>query len=169
MAFEIPQDLNAKLMGVAWLLGTWRGNGHGAWPKGDESGEFEFGQQIDFATVGDQPYLHYLCQTYALDEAGQPAKSLTIESGFWRPHDDATVEMVLTHPEGYAEVWVGNVQGAKIEMTTDLVARTTTAAEPITGGQRLYGNVEGDLLWTWDRASEDVPLQPYMWARLQRA
>ncbi|REB80659.1 FABP family protein, partial [Cutibacterium acnes] len=29
--------------------------------------------------------------------------------------------------------------------------------------------VEGDLLWTFDRATVDAPLQPYMWARLKRS
>ena len=70
---------------------------------------------------------------------------------------------------GWAEVWAGTVQGAKIELTTDVVARTTTSELNYTGGRRLYGNVEGDLLWTLDRATTEVDLQPYMWARLTRA
>ena len=46
--------------------------------------------------------------------------------------------------------------------------RTTTADVEYTGGQRLYGQVEGDLLWTFDRATTNHQLQPYLWARLQR-
>ena len=64
---------------------------------------------------------------------------------------------------------MGALLGAKIELTTDLVARTDTAELPYTGGHRLYGNVDGDLMWAFDRATTDVRLQPYMWARLQRA
>ena len=66
-------------------------------------------------------------------------------------------------------MWAGSVTGAKIELTTDVVMRTTTAEVPYTGGHRLYGNVEGDLLWAFDRATTDVELQPYMWARLARS
>ncbi len=165
MAFELDPDLNQALLPLAWIIGTWQGNGHGSWPG---IGDFEFGQQIDFATNGG-PYLHYLSQTWTLDAAGQPDSSLTMESGFWRPGEGGDLEVVLSDPEGWAEVWAGTVQGAKIELTTDVVARTTTSALTYTGGHRLYGNVEGDLLWTFDRATSDVELQPYMWARLARA
>lgn len=165
MAFEIDSDLNSALMPLAWLIGSWQGNGHGSWPG---VGDFEFGQQIDFATNrGD--YLHYLSQTWTLDPEGQPDEPLTMESGFWRPAGSGELDVVLTNPEGWAEIWAGRVQGAKIELTTDVVARTTSSELAYTGGHRLYGNVEGDLLWTFDRATADVELQPYMWARLARA
>ena len=68
-----------------------------------------------------------------------------------------------------SETWGRASSGAKIELVTDVVARTTTAELQYTGGSRLYGNVEGDLMWTLDRATDDVPLQPYQWARLRRA
>lgn len=164
MAFEIPADLNPSLMPLAWLIGRWQGTGHGSWPG---QGDFEFGQQVEFATNG-QPYLHYIAQTYTTDETGVPQAPLGMETGFWRPQSDGSVEVVLTDPQGWSEVWAGHVDGAKIELVTDVVARTTTADLEYTGGERLYGSVEGDLLWTFDRATKDVPLQPYMWARLQR-
>lgn len=163
--FEIPEGLNPALMGVAWLIGRWEGKGHGTWPG---KGEFEFAQQIDFSTNGSD-YLHYISQTFTVDEDGAPVEPLFSETGYWRPQADGTVEVVLTHPEGYVEVWAGKLQPGKIELTTDLCARTKTAELQITGGQRLYGSVESDLLWTWDRATTDVPLQPFVWARLVRA
>ncbi|SKF95793.1 Domain of uncharacterised function (DUF1794) [Mycobacteroides abscessus subsp. abscessus] len=46
--------------------------------------------------------------------------------------------------------------------------RTSTASVEYTGGQRLYGSVEGDLLWTFDRATTEQPLQSHLWARLKR-
>jgi hypothetical protein len=92
-----------------------------------------------------------------------------METGFWRPnHDNADLEVLLSHPEGFVEVWTGKVQGAKIELTTDVVARTDTASLAYTGGQRLYGNVNGDLMWTWDRATDQIPMQPYRWAQLKK-
>lgn len=165
MTFEIPADLNPKLMGLAWLIGRWEGNGHGSWPG---EGEFEYGQQIDFATNGG-PYLHYVSQLFEQDEEGRPTRCLAMETGFWRPTEDNKLDVVLCDPQGWSEVWAGTVSGAKIQLVSDAVMRTTTAAVPYTGGQRLYGNVEGDLLWTFDRAADGVPLQPYLWARLRRA
>jgi hypothetical protein len=73
----------------------------------------------------------------------------------------------MTHPTGFVEIYHGKVEGAKIELTTDTVARTATAKE-YTAGHRLYGLVEGDLLWTFDMAAMAQPLQPHIWARLQR-
>lgn len=164
MAFEIDPSLNPALMPLAWMIGCWQGNGNGNWP---DQGDFEFGQQIEFASNGDS-YLHYLSQTWTLDENGQPDKPLTMESGFWRPAGTGEVEVVLANPEGWAEVWAGPITGAKIQLTTDVVARTNSSTLEYTGGQRLYGNVEGDLMWTFDRASTDIAIQPYMWARLTR-
>jgi hypothetical protein len=164
MHFDIPEGINEALLGLNWLIGTWSGNGHGEWP---DTGEFEYGQQVDFSTNGG-PYLHYICQTWILDEDGQPAAPLTTETGYWLPHDDATVDVLVAHPEGWIETWYGRVQGAKIELTTDVVAAIPSAAQQVTGGQRLYGNVDDDLMWTWDLATNDIPLQPYMWARLSK-
>ena len=47
------------------------------------------------------------------------------------------------------------------------MARTASAKE-VTAGQRLYGLVEGDLLWTYDMAAEGQPLQSHLWGRLVR-
>ena len=77
------------------------------------------------------------------------------------------LEVVLVHPTGFAEIYYGKVDGAKIEMATDAVARTATAKE-YTSGHRLYGLVEGDLLWTYDMAAMGQEIQSHIWARLQR-
>lgn len=163
MAFEIPADLHPDLMALAWLRGRWEGMGKGTWPGRDD---FDFYQQVDFSENGEN-YLHYLSQTWHVDETGKPVKPLSMETGFWRPQSDSSLEVVLCHPEGYAEVWYGKITGAKIELATDAVVRTTSASE-YTAGQRLYGNVESELLWTFDKAADGQPLQNHLWARLQR-
>jgi hypothetical protein len=163
MAFEIPQNLSPELMGIAWLIGRWEGAGKGTYPGTED---FEFGQQIDFAQNGGD-YLHYLSQTFEMGEDGKAVRPLSMETGFWRPQIDGSIEVVMCHPSGYAEVWYGTITGAKIELTTDAVVRTASA-DDYSAGQRLYGNVEGDLLWTFDKAAGGQPLQTNLWARLQR-
>jgi len=164
MAFEIPAGMHPDLVGIAWLVGRWEGRGKGTYPGTDD---FEFGQQIDFAHNGGN-YLHYLSQTFEIGEDGKAVKPISMETGFWRPQKDASIEVVMCHPSGYAEVWYGKVTGAKIELATDAVVRTASA-DDYSAGQRLYGNVEGDLLWTFDKAASGQPLQSNLWARLVRA
>ncbi|MFP5283141.1 MAG: FABP family protein [Actinomycetes bacterium] len=163
MPFSLPEGLHPDLVGVAWLLGRWEGTGKSSYPG---TADFDFGQQIDFAHNGEG-YLHYLSQTFELGENGLAIRPLEMETGFWRPQGDGSVEVVLCHPTGYSEVWYGRVTGGKVELSTDVVVRTVSAEE-YTAGQRLYGNVEGDLLWTFDRAALGQPLQSYQWGRLRR-
>jgi hypothetical protein len=162
--FEISEDLSPELVAIAWMVGRWEGTGKGSYPGTDD---FEFGQQIDFAHNGGD-YLHYLSQTFEVDEQGLAIRPLTMETGFWRPQRDGSIEVVMCHPDGYAEVWYGKITGARIQLATDAVVRTASA-DDYAAGQRLYGNVDGELLWTFDRAAGGQPLQSYIWARLRRA
>ncbi len=164
MASEFPEGLHPNLLGLAWMLGRWEGTGKGHYPGTED---FNFGQQVDFAQNGGD-YLHYLSQTFEVDEQGLAVKPLSMETGFWRPKPDGAVEVVMCHPDGYAEVWYGKISGARVELSTDAVVRTASA-DDYAAGQRLYGNVEGDLLWTFDKAAGGFPLQSYLWARLRRA
>ena len=90
-----------------------------------------------------------------------------IETGFLRSKADGSFEFLLTHHTGFAEIYYGKAEGAKLEMTTDAVARTATAKEYV-GGHRMYGLVDGDLLWAFDMAAVAQELQPHLWARLVR-
>ena len=95
-------------------------------------------------------------------------RDAAIETGFLRCLPEGQVEFLLTHNTGFVETWHGTAEGAKLDITTDAVVRTETAKE-YTAGKRLYGNVEGDLLYAFDMAAMGQALQPHLWARLQRA
>lgn len=163
--FEIPEDLNPALVGLAWLRGRWEGTAYVQEPGSDK---VECFQQIEFIDNGG-PFLHYICQTFTADDAGQPVAPLSMEAGFWRPAEDGTVEVGVAHPEGFVELWYGAAQPARIDLITDAVVRTQSATVEYTAGRRLYGLVESQLLWSFDRATTQHELQPYMWATLVRA
>lgn len=163
MPFEIPSDLHPDLMPIAFLLGHWHGNGHGDYPTIEA---FQFRQEVGFTHDG-RPFLHYLSRTWLLDEEGNDVRPLALETGFFRPQPEGKIEVLLTHPTGFVEIYYGTIEGAKIELATDAVARTTSAKE-YRGGHRLYGLVEGDLLWTFDMAAVGQELQSHIWARLTR-
>ena len=164
MSFEIPADLNPSLIGLAWLRGRWEGTGYRQWPGEEKQA---FATQVVFADNGGD-YLHYLAQSFVVDEEGRPVRALMMETGFWRPLADGTVEVMMCSPDGFAEIWYGKLSPGRVDLTTDAVVRAANAGVAYTAGRRLYGTVEGKLMYSFDRATEDQPLQPHVWATLER-
>ena len=103
------------------------------------------------------------------DDEGAVVREAAQETGFLRPQEDRTLELVLAHNTGFVEVWHGEIHPDRpqLDMVTDTVARTATA-KAYTAGKRLYGYVEGDLLYAYDMAAMGQELQPHTWAQLQR-
>jgi hypothetical protein len=156
--------MHEALAPVAFLLGRWEGAGVVGYPTIESA---QFGQEITFSHNG-KPFLIYSSRTWLLDEEGRPGRPLSMETGFWRPQPDRQLEVLLVHPTGISEIYLGEVTGTKIEMATDAVVRTATAKE-VTAGRRLYGLVEGDLAYAYDMAAVGQPLQAHASARLKRA
>jgi len=162
---EIRDDMAPQLIPLSWLLGTWRGVGVGGYPRVKE---FRFSQEVTFTELPGKPFVHHLSRSWLLDDDGNEVRPLAQETGYWRPEANGSLELLLSHPTGFVEVWVGRADGAKIEIHTDAVARTATAKD-YTAGHRLYGLVNGDLLWAFDMAAMGQPLQPHLSATLKRA
>lgn len=161
---EVSEGLNPALTALGWLVGRWEGTGNGT---DHEDKDFEFEQRIDFSHNGGD-YLYYASQTFRLGADGAEQVPLSMETGFWRPKADASIEVVLTSAEGWTEVLVGKIQVTRIDLLSDAVVRTESATVAHSAGQRLYGKVEGDLMYALDRATAEHELRPHMWARLKR-
>jgi hypothetical protein len=155
--------LHPDLAPLAFLLGGWEGAGVGGYPTIES---FQFGQELSFSHNG-KPFLIYASRSWLLDDDGNRVRPLATETGYWRPQPDNQVELVLAHPTGITEIYIGEVTGTKIELRTDVVARTSSAKE-VTAGHRLYGLVDGDLAWAYDMAAVGQPLQPHLSAQLKR-
>jgi hypothetical protein len=166
MPFEIPENIHELCAPLAWLIGTWRGNGHGDYPTIDA---FQFGQEVVFQQDG-RPFIHYLSRAWIVDDDGVVIREAAQETGFLRPQADRSVEVVMSHNTGFVEIWHGEIHPdqPRFEMVTDTVARTATA-KAYAAGKRLYGYVDGDLLYAYDMAAMGQEIQPHLWARLQRA
>jgi THAP4-like, heme-binding beta-barrel domain len=161
---EATPELHPDLAPLGFLLGRWAGSGVGGYPTIEN---FLFGQEVTFSHNG-KPYLIYTSRSWLLDADGVLGRPLAMETGFWRPQPGGQVEVLLAHPSGITEIYLGEVTGTKIEMATDVVARTASAKE-VTAGHRLYGVVGPDLAYAYDMAAVGQPLQPHLSAQLKRA
>lgn len=160
MAADLPATAVPEAIApLAFLIGTWAGEGVGGYPT---ISDFRYGQRIEFGCYG-RPVLAYTSSTWALDD-GRP---LARECGFWRLIAPNTVEVLLAHPTGFSEISIGRLDGQRVELSTDALARTASAKE-VTALHRLYGLVEGDLMYAMDMAAVGLPLQPHLSARLYR-
>lgn len=208
MAFTFPQGLAPELYPLAWLVGTWEGEGVLEYPGIPTSG---FKQTVTFDHDGG-PYLRYESSIYltpdsqpevpnpmaafdALDQAhnGEPADGTdatgeepaheaaepifwSTETGYWRispephqgvPEGNASLEVLLSDPAGRVSVYLGMAGDGKIQLVSDLIARTATATE-VSASKRVYGNVHGDLMCVHQLAAFGQPMQDYVSATLKR-
>src|SRR5256885_4373244 len=128
--------LHEDLRQIAFLLGTWRGEGDGDYPT---TQPFRFREELRFEDVGDT-FLLFSQQSWALP-GGEP---LHFERGVLRPAGPGRVELTLAHPLGVAEVSEGSVEGTSIELASTSVARTSTGS-PVASLARRY-HVQDDVL-----------------------
>ena len=162
---EIPSDLHPDLVPLAFLLGNWEGAGVSDFPGAEKC---NFGQEAIFTHDG-RDFIEYISHTWVLDSEGKKVRPLETESGYWRIDKDRKVEVVMIRDQGVVEVWYGELakQKPQIDIATDAVARIE-GAPAYTGGKRLYGYVNEDLMWVGEKAAPEVPLRPYMSAQLKK-
>jgi hypothetical protein len=156
-------DVHPDLAPIAFLLGRWEGAGVVGYPTIESA---NFGQEIVFGHNG-KPFLTYQSRAWLLDADGNTVRPLATETGFWRIQPERQLEVLLAHPTGFVEIYVGEVVFHKIELRTDMVARTVTAKE-YTAGHRIYGLVDGNLMYAYDMAAMGQPLQSHTSAELRK-
>jgi len=81
---------------LARLVGTWRGEGEGAYPTIET---FTYGEEVVFAHDG-RPILSYRQRTWRMG-TGAP---LHVESGFLRAPVDGGAELIIAQPTGFGEI-----------------------------------------------------------------
>lgn len=151
--------VHPDLASVAFLLGTWIGEGTGEYPTIEP---FAYGEEVCFTEVG-KPFLVYTQRTWSLDD-GRP---LHAECGYWRPQPGGRLEVVLAHPTGIVEIEEGAVTATRIELTSTAVHRTTTAKE-VHALRRVF-EVDGDTLsYRLAMAAVGVPMTHHLAATLVR-
>lgn len=195
--FNLDTSLPAELAPLAWLVGVWDGTGVVHYQDAGRSREHEFGQRVSFSHDGLN-YLNYSSHTWLLDDANTPLSAEAgywrlhrpSESGdsgpgmlpgegprpfataeqvekLRTPNGDFEVEVSLIHPGGVSELYLGRVGNARLDLQTDTVMRSSSAKE-YSAATRLYGLVEGRLLWAWDIAALGNDLRTHASGTLNR-
>lgn len=193
---ELDATLPPELVPLSWLIGVWEGSGVVNYSIGDETRNVEFGQRISFSHDGF-PYLNYNSYTW-VGEENRPLVSETGYWRLGRDLADSDpgpgmlpgvgeaqyasadavetlrndaggfdIEVALLHPGGVSELYLGQVKGPRIDLATDAVMRSASAKEH-SASTRLYGLVDGHLLWAWDIAALGQELSSHASGRLAK-
>ena len=155
----MSDEVHPDLQQLAFLLGTWRGEGKGDYPTIDP---FAYGEEITFRHIG-KPFLIYAQRTW------NPANGAAMhgESGYWRSVAPGKVEIVLAHPFGITEIEEGTIQDHVIEVHSTSLGRTSTAKDVTALTRRL--EVEGDVLrYEIAMAAVGESLRRHLGAELRR-
>jgi hypothetical protein len=191
--FVLPEGLPPELAPLAFLVGKWSGTGVIAF----EGVEHEFVQQIEFAHDGN--VLTYVSSAKLSDETGtalpselgywriaRPREEFDFGPGLlpgngetkfnnhesiepFRTKEGAfNLEVSTIHPGGVAELYNGWVKQARIEIAS-AHGVAFEGAKTYRHSTRIYGLVEGALLWAWDIALPGQELKSHASARLERA
>ncbi|RJQ77527.1 FABP family protein [Amycolatopsis panacis] len=159
------EDLNEACLALLPMVGVWRGEGEISYPTID--GPIKFAQQLTVSHDG-RPFLIHEARSWLVNEDGSVKRPAARETGFWRPQEDDTLELLLSHSSGVVELFYGKPRNqTSWELGTDAVIRTATAKE-VTGAQRLYGLINGDLGYVEERAMMGQEMQPHASALLRR-
>jgi hypothetical protein len=195
VAFTIPVDLAPEVYPLAWLVGRWEGEGVILYPTIPEARmrqvlvvAHDGGPYLSWSST---LWLKAAAAERTADDAegtvGDGADAVdhgpvdhgpvwATESGYWRlppdrpeemPADQRVVELLLADPAGHLTLYAGTLGNGRIDLASDLIARTPDAAE-VTAATRMYGLVRGELMWAWDIAAFGERLQSYASAQLRR-
>jgi hypothetical protein len=152
--------LHDDIASLGFLLGTWRGEGHGRYPTIEP---FVYREEMLFEHVGE-PYLLYRQESWGSDDA-----PLHFERGFLRPGDsDGSLELCLAHPLGLTEVAHGSLAGQSLTLTATAngIGRTATGMQ-VQGLVRRY-HVEDDVLrYELDMQMDTTPMTRHLDATLR--
>lgn len=153
--------LHDDLAPLAFLLGTWRGDGDGEYPTIEL---FRYHEELLFEHVGD-PFLLYRQSSWLVGDDAP----LHFERGFLRPGagPDA-VELTLAHPLGLTEVAEGTLSGAELSFASTSVGRTGTGSA-VTALRRRYRLDDDVLSYEIDMAMDETAMTRHLVAKLRRA
>jgi hypothetical protein len=191
----VPEGLPLELTPFAFLVGKWSGSGVISYMHNKEKLDQEFNQSVEFS-FDNQSVLGYVSKSSLIDgtplpaevgfwrlakppEQSDPGPGLLLGAGpkVITTHEQLEtlrnkdggfdIEASILHPSGISELYVGQVKSARVDLATDAVLRSQSSKE-YRAATRMFGLVEGALLWVWDIAALGNPMASHASARLER-
>jgi hypothetical protein len=98
---------------------------------------------------------------------GEPTIKTHEDLDALRTDDGFAIHVSTLHPGGVAEFYKGFVKNARIHLASDR-GIAFDGAKSYRHSTRIYGLVEGALLWAWDIALPGSDLKSHASARLER-
>ena len=148
---------------IAWLTGDGQGEN---FDEGDprrvplvsEAGFWRLSRPLGDADAGP-----------GLLPATAPAPARTVDDveALRTSEDGFEVEASIVHSDGVCELYLGQVRGPRIDIATDAVVRAAGAKNYV-AATRMYGLVDGHLLWAWDIAALGNDLRTHASGTLNR-
>ena len=126
------------------------------------SPEFRFGQEVTFTELPGKPFVHHLSRSWLLDDDGNQVRPLAQETGYWRPEADGSARGAARPPDRLRRDLARRGRRREDRAAAPTWSRAPRRAKEYTAGHRLYGLVDGDLLWAYDMAAVGQPLQPHL-------
>lgn len=80
---------------------------------------------------------------------------------------DFDLEVALAYPHGLMEHYAGRVAGPRVDLVSDGGVKTPNALD-YRASSRMYGLVEGRLMWVWEMAANGHEAAAHVSADLQR-
>lgn len=77
------------------------------------------------------------------------------------------IEVSLAHSDGILELYLGEINGPRVDIASDAVVRAA-GTKDYGAASRMYGLVDGHMLWAWDIAALGTPLRAHASARLAK-
>jgi len=154
-------EIHPEIAHLAWLLGTWTGEGAGEYPTIES---FTYTEHVTFAHVG-KPFFSYNQKTKHA-ETGLP---LHAESGYLRAVGLDRVELLNVQPSGIMEIYEGAVDGSSLDLVAVHIAGSATAKDVAEVARQITVDEPGETLsYRLQMAAVGQPLQHHLAATLHR-
>lgn len=167
MAFNGHMTMHDLVAPYAFLIGTWEGPGHGAYPTIPEP--FDYQETITFRAVEGKPFLRY--EQFTKNAEGGPMHT---EVGYFRPREGGLVEFVLAQPTGQTELLEGTVtpndDGSLTMVFGYSEIRNTTTAKLVENTMRHYviNPDRTSVFHEFDMAAVGEQMQQHLTSQLQK-